>query len=134
MKTVVMPTGALLYVDLKTLFERLYEKFKPMAAFALLDDPEVAKYFDGAKLPKAETISRHLLPLAFSYGAAEQGYVLDGAGSLSLIEAYVPLVGGAFFSFRSIAMPAPAPPPIPQTVPDNPSQPKAVEETPAPAK
>ena len=121
LKTVPPPTVGLLYVDFKTLFERLYEKFKPSLAFALLENPDVAKYFDGAKLPKAETISRHLLPLALTYGPAEQGYVAEGAGSLSLIQTYVPVVGGtaAFFFTSRMARPVPPPPafvPPPQVV------------------
>lgn len=121
LKTVPPPTVGLLYVDFKTLFERLYEKFKPSLAFALLENPDVAKYFDGAKLPKAETISRHLLPLALTYGPAEQGYVAEGAGSLSLIQTYVPVVGGTaeFFFTSRMARPVPPPPafvPPPQVV------------------
>lgn len=113
LKTVPPPTVGLLYVDFKTLFDRLYEKFKPSLAFTLLDNPDVAKYFDGAKLPKAETISRHLLPLALTYGPAEQGYVAEGAGSLSLIQTYVPAVGGMagfFFYSRVKSMQIAAPP------------------------
>ncbi len=119
LKTVPPPAIGLLYVDFKTLFERLYEKFKPSLAFALLENPDVAKYFDGAKLPKAETISRHLLPLALTYGPAEQGFVAEGAGSLSLIQTYVPAVGGmaGFFFYTRVKSMSVAPPPVPVSPP-----------------
>jgi hypothetical protein len=115
-KTVASPTMAVLYVDLKTLFERLYEKLKPMAAYALVD-PQVAQYLDPAKLPKAETVSRHLLPLMIGWGETDGGMQMDCAGSLSFVQAYMPAILGA------VAMPlyvrgsairasaAPVPPP-----------------------
>jgi len=120
-KTVVSPSMAVLYVDLKTLFERLYEKLKPMAAYALVN-PEVAKYFDPAKLPKAETISRHLLPLMVGWGETEGGMQMDCSGSLSFVQAYVPVIGTAvmapiFMRKAVVTPPAPAPPLPPQPVP-----------------
>jgi hypothetical protein len=112
MKTVVSPAMAVLYVDLKTLFERLYEKLKPMAAYALVD-PEVAKYFDPAKLPKVETVSRHLLPLMIGWGETEGGIQMDCTGSLSFVQAYMPGIGAAFlvplYATRKVI---PASPPV----------------------
>ena len=114
LKTVTAPKAGMLYLDVKTLFERLYEKLKPMAAFAVLGQPEVAKYFDPSKLPKTETISRHLSPMLISWAEAENGTQMDCAGPVSLIQAYVPLVGGtAFFAFRSFGMMSAPPPPAP---------------------
>ena len=113
LKTVAEPKIGVLYVDLKTLFERLYEKLKPMAAYSLVGQPEVAKYLDPGKLPKAETISRHLLPMVISWADAENGMQMDCSGSISLFQAYIPAVaGGAFFMFRTMGAPSsPAVPP-----------------------
>lgn len=97
LKTVGAPKSAVLYLDMKLLFERLYEKLKPMAAYGIVGEPEVAKYLDPAKLPKAETISRHLLPMMVSWSEAEQGMQMECAGSVSLIQSYIPLVGGGAF-------------------------------------
>jgi hypothetical protein len=113
-KTVVSPSMAVLYVDLKTLFERLYEKLKPMAAYAMVN-PEVAKYFDPSKLPKAETISRHLLPLMLGWGETEGGMQMDCSGSLSFVQSYIPVIGTAvvmpLYMRRSVVVPpAPVPP------------------------
>jgi hypothetical protein len=84
-----------------------------MAAYALVD-PEMAKYFDPSKLPKAETISRHLLPLMIGWGETEGGMQMDSSGSMSFVGAYMPAIGtafGALFYMRSsvTAPPAPAP-------------------------
>jgi hypothetical protein len=113
-KTVASVDLGLLYVDMKTLFERLYEKFRPMAAFALMGQPEIAKHFDATKLPQAATISRHLKPLIFSYSHAEGGMQAECTGTVSLFQSYVPLVtGAAFFMVRGRAVPPPAPAPAP---------------------
>ncbi|MEQ1851441.1 MAG: hypothetical protein ABMA01_07595 [Chthoniobacteraceae bacterium] len=117
-KTIAAPDVSVLYVDMKTLFERLYEKLKPMAAFGLMGQPDAAKFFDPAKLPKAETISRHLAPMMVSYSLAEGGTQMDCSGSVSLVQSYIPLVGAALFSVKRVApmatppvTPAPATPP-----------------------
>lgn len=117
-KTIAAPDVSVLYVDMKTLFERLYEKLKPMAAFGLMGQPDAAKFFDPAKLPKAETISRHLEPIMVSYTFAEGGTQMDCSGSVSLVQSYIPLVGAALFSVRAAtpmgrapATPVPAAPP-----------------------
>jgi hypothetical protein len=111
LKTVSAPDMGLLYVDMKTLFERLYEKLKPMAAYALMGQPEAAKYFDATKLPKAETISRHLAPMTVSWGYAEGGMQTDCTGTVSLIQSYVPMVGGVFLVGTRMGAPA-APAPV----------------------
>jgi hypothetical protein len=125
MKTVVQPTVGTLYVDMKVLFERLYEKFKPMLAFQIAGSEEAAKYLDPGKLPKAETISKHLQPTVVAYGDAPQGFIIEGAGTVSLYGALLPpaVIMPAFIyrSQRVRAMPL-APPA--QTVPPSPAPPK----------
>jgi hypothetical protein len=81
-----------------------------MAAFGIVGQPELAKYIDPAKLPKAETISRHLLPMVISWSDAENGTQMDSTGSVSLIQSYFPIVsGGMLFMFQRIkAVPPPA--------------------------
>jgi hypothetical protein len=114
-KTAVQPAGMLLYVDFKTLFERVYDKVKPMAAFALVGEPEAAKYFDAAKLPQATTISRHLSPMVFSYGTQHHGWVLEGTGPITFMSIYAGALPTAVLGIRA-TMPSPAAP-IPQTAP-----------------
>jgi hypothetical protein len=125
LKTVVPPMAMVLYIDAKTLFERLYDKIKPIVAFSLVGDPEAGKYFDAAKIPPPETISKHLAPMIVSYGAENGGWVLEGTGSIGLISTYMLALPAAFVSFpqagpvpsavppNSPANPAPAPAPAP---------------------
>ena len=50
----------------------------------------MAKYFDPAKFPKAETISRHLLPTFTSWAEEGKGMQTESTGSVSLIQSYIP--------------------------------------------
>jgi hypothetical protein len=109
LKTVTTPTLGMFYLDLKTLFERLYEKFKPALAFQITGNPEMAKYFDVAKMPRAETISKHLQPIVIVYGEAPEGFMIDSSGTLSVYPVVVPALGGLWV-FR--AAPAPLPPSV----------------------
>jgi hypothetical protein len=106
LKTVTPPTMGVVYVDLKTLFERAYDKFKPSLAFAISGQKELADVLDAGKIPKAATISKHLLPFVVTYSDAPGGFLLDGSGSISLYGGALPLMA-AFFGFRTSAV-APA--------------------------
>jgi hypothetical protein len=120
-KTVSTPSSAMLYLDLKTLFERLYEKLKPFGVFAIMGQPEASKYLDPAKFPKAETFSRHLLPMMISWSDAESGMQMECSGSLSFFQSYVPTMVPALFFVgmrgapmppSATAAPGPAAPPV----------------------
>ena len=119
LKTVVQPSSALIYLDAKTLFERLYDKVKPMIAFSLVGNPEAGKHFDAAKLPQAETISRHLLPMIVSYGGDPNGWVVESTGSVSVISMYMVALPTAFLGVKATAVP---PPPIPGSAAPAPTQ------------
>lgn len=131
LKTVVQPTAMVVYVDLKTLFERLYEKVKPMIAFSLVGNPDMGKHFDSAKLPQAATISKHLRPIVISYGAEEKGWVVEGTGSVSFISAYMLTVPVAFVAVGRQTIPTPPVTATPATPPP-PAPPKTVQPETAP--
>ena len=111
LKTVPPPTAMLMYLDAKTLFERVYEKVKPMAAFSLVGNPEVGKHFDAAKLPQATTISRHLAPVVLTAGVEKDGWVVEATGSVSFIGTYVFAIPAALFGTRMQMSPPPTPAP-----------------------
>jgi hypothetical protein len=123
LKTVVPPTGMLFYVDMKNLFERIYDKVKPMIAFSLVGNPQVGKHFDAAKLPQAATISRHLAPIILSQGTLGKGWLIEGTGSISFMSIYMVATPAALIGLRAPrAIPAPVqagspPPPKPVSTP-----------------
>ena len=108
LKTVVPPTALLFYVDAKVLFERLYDKVKPMIAFSLVGNPEAGQHFDAAKLPQAATISKHLAPMVVSYGADAKGWIVESTGSVSVISAVMLTTPVGLFGLRG---PGVMPPP-----------------------
>jgi len=111
-KTVVTPTGGLSYLDLKQLIERVYAMYVDTLKGQLANSP-VAKYIDPSKFPKAETITKHLLPSVISYGDAPEGFVVDAAGSISMYGTMLPMGAAWFVAIpRSAPMPL-APPPAP---------------------
>lgn len=112
LKSVTAPAAGLFYVDEKQLFERLYLRFVPELKTQIAGSPEAAKYLDAAKIPKAETISKHLLPLAVSLSNAPQSLVVDSAGSVPLFGPILPVyLVGFRASPRIMAPPIPANPP-----------------------
>jgi hypothetical protein len=137
LKTVVPPTTSVIYVDAKTLFERVYDKVKPMIAFSLVGNPEAGQYFDSAKLPEAGTISKHLSPMIVSSGSNDRGWIIESTGSVSIISTYMlVLPPAAFLGVRqSVPTPSPvpaaAPAPVPVTPPPTPTP--AAPPVPAPA-
>jgi hypothetical protein len=83
MKTVPTPEIATIYVDSRQLFQRLYEKLRPMVKYGIAGDPLAAKYFDPGKVPNAETFARHLQPIAGSVFNTPHGLAMESAGSIS---------------------------------------------------
>jgi hypothetical protein len=125
LKATLAPTAGTLYLDTKKLFERLYEKLKPMAAMQLAGNPQMSKYVDPGKFPKTETISKHLTPMTVVYADAPDGFVIEANGPAPLETVVLP---GTFFAvpMRARAVPparapvTPAPAPAPPATPPAP--------------
>lgn len=109
LKAVPAPTAGTAYIDTKKLFERLYEKLKPMAAMQLASNPQTAQWLDPAKFPKAETISKHLGPTAVVYADAPAGFILESHGPVPF-EGFL-VAGASWYAFLEMGPPRPAPTP-----------------------
>ena len=87
---VAKPNAAFAYLDTRPFFERAYGALKPLAmlgsAFLF---PHVSDYVDLAKLPQAETISRHLSPTIFSEASDDQGLLLESVGPFTFMQAAI---------------------------------------------
>ena len=94
--TVAKPSVAFAYLDARTFFDRAYGALKP---FAMLGTafmfPQSGDYVDLAKLPDAETISKHLSPSVFSESSDGAGVLLESVGSFTYGEAAVVVAGAA---------------------------------------
>ena len=93
---VAPPNTAFVYLDSAGLFEKVYGTFRGFAVFgAAMLYPQLGEYVDLAKLPNAQTVSKHLSPTIFSQKSDGQGSLLESVGSFTLGEAACVLAGGA---------------------------------------
>ena len=83
------------YIDTPTTFERLYSNFVPVLRFGALVMPSIGKMMDINKLPKAETISRHLPPIVLSQKRTTDGTLIESSGPVSMSEFL--LIGAGVF-------------------------------------
>lgn len=83
------------YIDTPTTFERLYSNFVPVLRFGALMMPSIGKMMDINKLPKAETISRHLPPIVLSQKRTSDGTLIESSGPVSMSEFL--LIGAGVF-------------------------------------
>jgi len=85
------------YIDSKQIFERIYPMIRQMMMFsaALTGGSDT---IDASKLPKTETVAKHLQPIVFSQTRASNGYLLDSSGPITLNQAIIMgVTGGKFF-------------------------------------
>ncbi len=89
------PGSAFSYVDTRLLFERVDAAARPLLLMGATFYPAMAKNFDLAKLPPADTIAKHLSPIVMSQHYEVEGYVTDSIGPVTLREATVGLAAAA---------------------------------------
>lgn len=81
------PTISTGWIDARGIFERLYGTVRPMlimmAAFGQQQGPQA----DFGKLPEAETIARHLGPIAISQSEVEGGLLVESEGHITVNQA-----------------------------------------------
>ncbi|MFY8216503.1 MAG: hypothetical protein ACOVMP_07870, partial [Chthoniobacterales bacterium] len=81
-----------LFVDTKTIFERVYNTARPMIIFGAAMSPELAKSVDIEKLPETEAISKHLGPMVMTQHATGNGWLIESSGPITLYQTIA--VGG----------------------------------------
>jgi hypothetical protein len=125
LKALPTPGMGTLYIDTKKLFERLYEKVKPMAAMQLAGNPQVSKYIDPAKFPKAETFSKHLSPMTVVISNAPDGLIIESNGPVAIEPFFLP--ASVWLTFAEMrprqTIPLPAAAPAPATPAPTPAAP-----------
>ena len=135
---VTAPNASFVYLDSAALFERVYGTFRGFALFgAALLYPQLGDYVDLAKLPNAQTVSKHLSPTIFSQKTDEQGSLLESVGSFTLGQAAAVVVGGASAAAipvmqSQLGAPARSPKPVSKTPPAAGGNPPDVTVSPTP--
>ena len=81
-----------MFIDTRTIFERIYNTARPMIIFGAAMSPDVAKTVDIQKLPETETISKHLGPMVMTQHATSNGWLMESSGPITLYQTI--LAGG----------------------------------------
>jgi hypothetical protein len=77
---------AFCYIDTRTVFTRVYNSFVPVIRFGAAMMPDLKKQIDVSKLPKAETIAKHLPPIVLSQKRTTEGTLIESSGPVSISE------------------------------------------------
>lgn len=75
---------AFCYIDSRLVFDRVYSAFVPVLRFGAAMMPDMNRNMDVAKLPKSETITRHLPPISMSQKRLDDGILLESSGPVSM--------------------------------------------------
>jgi hypothetical protein len=98
-KAVAEPTNAFVYVDTKTLFERLDVAVRPLLLMSAAFVPALSQNADFTKLPPAKVITKHLSPIVMSQRYEVDGYLTESTGPITLNQAALGVGAGIAASF-----------------------------------
>jgi hypothetical protein len=90
-----------MFIDTRTIFERIYNSARPMIIFGAAMSPDVAKTVDIQKLPETETISKHLGPMVMTQHATANGWLMESSGPITLYQTI--LAGGLGVGVSAVA-------------------------------
>lgn len=90
-----------LFVDTKTVFERIYNTARPMIIFGAAMSPDLAKSVDIQKLPETEIISKHLGPMVMTQHTTSNGWLIESSGPITLYQTIT--LGGAAVGISAAA-------------------------------
>ena len=77
---------AFCYIDTRTVFTRVYNSFVPVIRFGAAMMPDLKKRIDVSKLPKAESIAKHLPPIVLSQKRTTEGTLVESSGPVSMTQ------------------------------------------------
>jgi hypothetical protein len=77
---------AFCYIDTRTVFTRVYNSFVPVIRFGAAMMPDLKKQIDVSKMPKAETIAKHLPPIVLSQKRTTEGTLIESSGPVSMTQ------------------------------------------------
>lgn len=82
------------YVDTKSIFEQAYTALRPIILFGAQVMPSLGDMIDTGKLPRTETISRHLPPVILSQQRFEDGVFIESSGPVTVSQMAVAAAAG----------------------------------------
>ena len=90
------------YIDTPTVFTRVYSSFVPVIRFGAAMMPDLKNRIDVSKLPKAETITKHLPPIVLSQKRTTEGTRMESSGPVSLTQFLLLSTAGAMAANQSL--------------------------------
>ena len=93
---------AFCYIDTRTVFTRVYNSFVPVIRFGAAMMPNLKKKIDVSKLPKAETIAKHLPPIVLSQKRTAEGTLVESSGPVSMTQFLILSGAGAMLANQSL--------------------------------
>jgi hypothetical protein len=93
---------AFCYIDTRTVFTRVYNSFVPVIRFGAAMMPDLKKQIDVSKLPKAETIAKHLPPIVLSQKRTTEGTLIESSGPVSMTQFLLLSGAGAMAANQSL--------------------------------
>lgn len=96
-KSVGPPDSGFAYIDLRSLFEKVYGIGRTFLMLGAGFMGEAGKQVDLAKLPATETIAKHLGPVVFSKHRDGEGVLMESVGPITTHELVVGIGAGSIF-------------------------------------
>lgn len=93
-RSVADPNIAFGFADTGLIFDRFYSGVRMWLMFAGAFIPDAGEFVDFRRMPKTDTIVKHLEPAAFSQHTDERGTLLDSTGSVTFMQGAVVITGG----------------------------------------
>ncbi len=82
------PGVSFAYLDAKAVFQRVYnDSTRTAAMISLSFVPGSSDYVEAGKLPSAESVAKHLSPIALSSSQSENGLLFESAGPFTFYQA-----------------------------------------------
>lgn len=88
---------AFLFIDARTIFERIYNTARPMLVFGAAMSPEINQVIDINKLPDTEVIAKQLRPITMTQSVDSDGWLMESQGPFTIYQTAI--LGGAAFGF-----------------------------------
>lgn len=95
LKTFQTANEAFAFLDTRMVFERAYTALRPVILFWAQVMPGASGFVDTAKLPRTETIARHLPPVIFSQQRLAEGVLIESSGPITVSQIAAGLAAGA---------------------------------------
>jgi hypothetical protein len=84
-----------IFIDARTIFERVYNSLRPMVIFGAAMSPGISQTIDVEKLPETDVIAKHLGPIVMTQRVESNGVLIESRGPVTLYQSIILIGAGA---------------------------------------